>query len=46
MPGVVWEEITSGPFRTGHFVGAIITFLIVAFVIFLVVKMAKRWKIG
>ena len=45
MPDVVWEEIAVGPFRIGHFVGALITFLIVAFVIFLLVKITKRWGV-
>ena len=43
MPGTAWEAIELGPFRVGHFIGALITFLIVALVIFLIVKMAKRW---
>jgi len=43
MPGSAWETITLGPFRIGHFIGALITFLIVALVVFLIVKMAKRW---
>ncbi len=34
MPGIQWELIEVGPFRVGHFIGALITFLIVAFVIF------------
>ena len=29
----------------GHFVGALITFLIVAFVIFLIVKASRKWGI-
>ena len=45
MPGVQWETIELGPFRVGHFVGALITFLIVAFVIFVLVKLSKRWEI-
>jgi len=45
MPGVQWELIELGPFRVGHFIGAIITFLIVAFVIFIIVKLTKRWGI-
>jgi len=45
MPGVDWETILAGPFRIGHFIGALITFLIVAFVIFLLVKITKRWGI-
>ncbi len=45
MPGIQWELIEVGPFRVGHFIGALITFLIVAFVIFIIVKMTKRWGI-
>jgi large conductance mechanosensitive channel len=45
MPGVKWDEITAGPFFIGHFIGALITFIIVAFVIFLLVKITKRWGI-
>jgi len=44
-PGVAWEVIQVGPFRVGHFVGTLITFLIVAFVIFLIVKVSKKWGI-
>jgi large conductance mechanosensitive channel len=42
-PGVSWESIQIGPFRVGHFMGAIITFLIVAFVIFLVARLTRKW---
>jgi len=45
MPGVQWETISLGPFTVGHFIGALITFIIVAFVVFLIVKVAKKWKI-
>ena len=45
MPGIEWENIVAGPFRVGHFIGASITFLIVAFVIFLLVKITKKWGI-
>jgi len=45
MPGIDWETIAAGPFRVGHFIGALITFLIVAFVIFILVKVTKRWGI-
>ncbi len=34
-----------GPFGVGDFLVALITFLIVAFIVFLVVKVAKKWKI-
>jgi large conductance mechanosensitive channel len=33
-------------FALGDFLNAVITFLIVAFVIFMIVKLAKRYKIG
>jgi len=45
MPGTQWEAIQVGPFRVGHFAGALITFLIIAFVIFLLVKISKKWGI-
>ena len=45
MPGVEWEALTVGPFRIGHFIGTLITFIIVAFVIFLIVKITKKWGI-
>jgi len=44
-PGVAWETIEVGPFRIGHFIGTVITFLIVAFVIFLIVKITRKWGI-
>ena len=43
--GVAWETIEVGPFRIGHFIGSVITFLIVAFVIFLIIKVSKKWGI-
>lgn len=45
LPGVEWEAFVLGPFRIGHFAGALITFLIVAFVVFLIVKVTKKWGI-
>jgi large conductance mechanosensitive channel len=46
VPGMdKWDLISAGPFLIGHFIGALITFLIVAFVIFLLVKITKRWGI-
>ena len=44
-PGVDWEAFVLGPFRIGAFVGDLITFLIVALVIFLLVKLTKRMGI-
>jgi large conductance mechanosensitive channel len=45
MPGIDWETIVAGPFRVGHFIGALITFLIIAFVIFILVKITKKWGV-
>jgi large conductance mechanosensitive channel len=45
LPGVEWEAFVVGPFRVGHFVGALITFILVAFVVFLIVKITKKWGI-
>jgi large conductance mechanosensitive channel len=46
IPGMgKWDEIVTGPFMIGHFIGALITFLIVALVIFLLVKITKKWGI-
>jgi len=44
-PGIAWEAIQAGPFRVGHFIGTFITFLIVTFVIFLIVKITLKWGI-
>jgi large conductance mechanosensitive channel len=35
--------VANQGFTIGHFIAALITFIIVAFVIFLIVKIAKRW---
>lgn len=42
MPGIEWEAIEIGVFRVGHFIGALIQFLIIAFVIFILVKITKK----
>jgi large conductance mechanosensitive channel len=39
--GVSWQSIAVGPFLFGEFINAAITFVIVAFVIFLIVKMSS-----
>ena len=44
-PGLGYEDFTLGPFRIGHFLGQLITFIIVALVIFLLVKLTKRMGI-
>ncbi len=40
-----WENIVVGPFRVGHFISALMTFLFIAFVIFIIVKLTKYWGI-
>ena len=45
VPGVSWEEITISVFRVGHFMGVLVTFLIVAIVIFIIVKATTRMGI-
>src|SRR5215831_11370804 len=40
-----WQCITAGPFLIGQFLGTVVTFVIVAIVIFLIVKVANRYKI-
>ena|SRR3989304_3447859 len=42
IPGTDWELMLVGPFRVGHFAGAVITFVIVALVIFMIVKLTKK----
>ncbi len=45
VPGIAWEDITISVFRVGHFMGVFITFLIVAMVVFLIVKLTTRMGI-
>ena len=40
--GFDWEMFTLGPFRVGAFIGDLITFIIIALVIFLLVKLTTR----
>jgi large conductance mechanosensitive channel len=40
--GFQWEVFVVGPFRVGAFIGDLITFIIVAFVIFLLVKYTAK----
>lgn len=42
VPDVQWESLQIGPFRVGHFAGALLTFVMVTFVIFILVRIAKR----
>ncbi len=50
LPGMgnladAFVEVNGQKFMYGGFLAALITFLIVAFIAFLVVKVAKKWKI-
>lgn len=42
IPDVAWQELSWGPFLYGHFIGELITFIIIALVVFLLVKFATR----
>lgn len=37
------STFTSGPFTVGHFLAALITFIIVALIVFIAVKVVKKW---
>ena len=51
LPGadVPWNQITysigKADFLIGHFLGELVTFIIIAFVIFLIVKLASKYGI-
>ena len=45
-PGTDINNVKAGPFGVGDFANNVLTFIIVALVIFLIVKVAKRYKIG
>lgn len=43
IPGLDnWEALAIGDFRIGHFLNVLITFIIIAIVIFFLVKLTKR----
>ncbi len=44
-PGVVWQDISFGPFLVGPFMGALVTFLLVVLVVFLIVKVSEKAKV-
>lgn len=44
-PGLNWESIAFGPFRVGAFMGDLITFIVIAFVIFILIKITTRMGI-
>jgi large conductance mechanosensitive channel len=46
LPGQNINTVTLGPFGIGDFANSLLTFLIVAFVIFLIVKAASRYNLG
>jgi large conductance mechanosensitive channel len=43
LPAGDWENATVWIFKPGIFLSALITFLIVCLVVFLMVKISKRW---
>ena len=43
LPDVDWEGFKAGPFRIGAFVGDVITFVIIAFVIFMLIKLTTKF---
>jgi large conductance mechanosensitive channel len=46
IPGITnLATVTAGPFGVGDFLVALITFIIVALLAFIAVKVVKRWKI-
>ena len=45
-PGTDINTYMIGPFGVGDFVNSVITFIIVAFVIFLIVKVATKWGLN
>ncbi len=45
LPGTAWDQVALGPFMVGHFAGTLLTFIIVALVIFVLVKITKRFGI-
>jgi large conductance mechanosensitive channel len=45
-PGTDINTYMIGPFGVGDFLNAVLTFIIVAFVIFIVVKIATRWGLN
>ena len=42
IPPIDWSAIAFGPFMVGLFIGALIDFIIIAFIIFLLVKLTSR----
>ncbi|MEM3676436.1 MAG: MscL family protein [Thermoplasmataceae archaeon] len=44
-PGQTWQNLAIGPFMIGNFIAALITFILVVLVVFLVVKVAEKAKI-
>ncbi len=41
LPGVAWQSISIGPFLIGSFTGTLVTFVIIAIVIFVIVKLTE-----
>lgn len=45
IPNTNWQSIAVGPFQIGAFAGAVLTFIIIALVIFLLVKLTSKVNI-
>lgn len=45
MPNTNWQSIAVGPFQIGAFAGALLTFIIIALVIFLMIKITSKANI-
>ena len=43
IPGVTsWDAFTLGEFAIGHFLGTLLMFIVISFVVFVLVKISKR----
>lgn len=42
VPGAKWQNLHLGPFQFGAFLGALVTFLIIVLVIFILVKLTSK----
>ena len=46
IPGIDdWTKFNVGPFMIGHFIGVLLTFIIIAFIIYWIIKLSKRLKL-
>ena len=45
LPNSQWQTIAVGPFQVGAFAGAVLTFIIIALVIFMMVKFTAKMNL-